>query len=292
VDIQVIEPVGFCPGVKRAFELALQAIRCQKGSVYLLGDLVHNRHAIEKLQENGVVLTENPEEIPRYATVITRSHGIEKGTLRTLEERNAVIIDTTCPRVRRARDLAQSLEKRGYALLILGNQNHPEIRSLLSFLESSATVLKTKEEWEGLDMSSWQEKKIAVLAQTTFPGVLFEAFLKWKRERWPQLEMEIFNTLCSETETRQKNLVQKIREGALTTVIVVGGRKSSNTASLFLLARGENIRTIWVEGPEDLSREMFLSREKIGVVSGASTPDWVVEQVVDRLRKWNTGEAI
>ncbi len=284
MNITTVEPVGFCPGVKRAFELALQVLRERKTPVYLLGDLVHNRHAVEKLKEEGIKFAENPEEIPPCSTVITRSHGVEKAILQRLKERNAVIIDTTCPRVRKARDLAQSLERSGYVLLILGNQNHPEIQSLLSFLERRAMVFKTEEEWSSFDFSPLQGKRIAVLAQTTFPRVLFEAFLRWKQERWPKLHMEIFNTLCSETETRQMNLTTKIRENQFTTVVVVGGQKSSNTASLVLLARAEKVRTLWIEGPEELQREMFHPEEKIGIVSGASTPDWVVEQVLSWLR--------
>lgn len=280
----VIEPAGFCPGVKRAFELALQTLKEKDKSVYLLGDLVHNRHAVVKLQEEGVQFAENPEEIPPGTTVITRSHGIEQDTIQKLQERRVAIVDTTCPRVKKVRDLAQELEEKGYILLILGNPEHPEIRSLLSFLKNRPLVFKTEEEWSCFDFSPFQGKKIAVLTQTTFPRTLFEAFLRWKNEKWPQVVMEVFHTLCAETETRQTNLTRKIKEEKLTTVIVVGGQKSSNTASLFLLARRENVRTVWVEGWEELTQEMFHPSEKIGIASGASTPDWIVKQVFDWLR--------
>ena len=280
----MIEPAGFCPGVKRAFELALQTLKEKEKSVYLLGDLVHNRHAVAKLQEEGVHLAEKIEEIPLHTTVITRSHGIERDTIQKLKERGATIVDTTCPRVKKVQDLAQDLEERGYMLLILGNSEHPEIRSLLSFLKNRPLVFKTEEEWNCFDFSPFREERIAVLAQTTFPRTLFETFLRWKNAKWPQILMDVFHTLCAETETRQSNLARKIKENKLTTVIVVGGRKSSNTASLFLLARRENVRAIWVEGPEELAQEVFRPSERIGIVSGASTPDWIVRQVLDWLR--------
>ncbi|MCX7667800.1 MAG: hypothetical protein N2Z84_02595, partial [Atribacterota bacterium] len=139
-------------------------------------------------------------------------------------------------------------------------------------------------EWSHFDFSPLWKKKIAVLAQTTFPRMLFEASLRWKDERWPQIAMEVFHTLCAETETRQNNLTRKIKEEKLTTVVVVGGQRSANTASLFILARRENVRTIWVEGPEELMREVFHPSEKVGIASGASTPDWIVKQVFDWLK--------
>lgn len=283
MKVTVIEPIGFCEGVRRAFQLALQTLKESKGEVYLLGELVHNRHAVERLQKEGARLLENPEDIPFSSLAITRSHGIEKGILERLRERDVIIVDTTCPRVRKLQNLAQNLEKKGYKIFILGNQQHPEIRSLLSFLENEVVIFQTEEEWENFDWFSCQEQSIAILEQTTFPRVLFESFCRWQKEKWPNLNVEIFHTLCSETETRQASLVKNVKKGNLTAVVVIGGYNSSNTLSLVLLARQEGIKTIWVEGPEDLTLEMFYPQENVGIVSGTSTPDWIVNQIIDKL---------
>ncbi|MGQ9473620.1 MAG: 4-hydroxy-3-methylbut-2-enyl diphosphate reductase [Candidatus Caldatribacteriaceae bacterium] len=283
MKITVIEPIGFCEGVRRAFQLALQTLKESKREAYLLGELVHNRHAVERLQKEGARLLENPEDIPFSSLVITRSHGIEKKMLEKLKERDVIIVDTTCPRVRKLQNLAQNLEKEGYKIFILGNRQHPEIQSLLSFLEKEVVIFQTKEEWESFDWSSYQKQNIAILEQTTFPKVLFESFCCWQKEKWPHLNVEIFHTLCSETETRQASLVKNVKDKELTTLLVIGGYNSSNTLSLVLLARQEGTRTIWVEGPEDLTLEMFNSQENVGVVSGASTPDWIVNQIIDKL---------
>ncbi len=284
MEIMAIQPVGFCPGVRRAFELCVQALREKERTVYLLGELVHNKEAVAFLEKRGVKMVTDLSEIPMGATVVTRSHGIEQSTMEKLRQKDAHIVDTTCPRVKRVRDLAQELEKRGYYLIFLGNRNHPEICSILSFLSRKAVILQEERDWQDFDFQSLSGQKIAVLAQTTLPQTTLASFLEWKNQKVPLLSIEIFDTLCAETEKRQKNLVKMIAENNLTTVIVVGGKHSSNTRSLILIAKQQGVRTLWIETPQELEKEYFAPSERIGVASGASTPNWIVDEVVSTLK--------
>jgi len=274
MEVWTANRVGFCPGVKRAFDLALRALSREK-PVYFLGELVHNSQAVKMLEEEGGIIVTDPEDIPPFSLVVTRSHGLEKRIKEFLESRQVKIIDTTCPRVKKVQILAQELEKKGYNLVILGSSKHPEVRALLSFISQKALVLEKKEEWGKLRNFSPQEK-LAVVEQTTFPREI--------KEEFTHLNLEVFDTLCAETEMRQRDLVESIKLHKVNKVVVVGGKNSSNTKALFLTARRLGIESIWVERAEELEEGYGDKEDRILVVSGTSTPHFSVEDVVKKLK--------
>lgn len=274
MEVWTANRVGFCPGVKRAFDLALRALSREK-PVYFLGELVHNSQAVKMLEEEGGIIVTDPEDIPPFSLVVTRSHGLEKRIKEFLESRQVKIIDTTCPRVKKVQILAQELEKKGYNLVILGSSKHPEVRALLSFISQKALVLEKKEEWGKLRNFSPQEK-LAVVEQTTFPREI--------KEEFTHLNLEVFDTLCAETEMRQRDLVESIKLHKVNKVVVVGGKNSSNTKALFLTARRLGIESIWVERVEELEEGYGDKEDRILVVSGTSTPHFSVEDVVKKLK--------
>ena len=282
MEIRVADRVGFCPGVRRAFDLALHALSREK-PVYFLGELVHNPQAIKMLEEGGGIMVTDHEDIPPFSLVVTRSHGLEKKTEEFLENHQVKIIDTTCPRVKRVQILAQELEKKGYRLVILGNPQHPEIRALLSFISQEAVVLDKKENWGRLKDLSPSEK-IAVIEQTTFPREMKEQFIREGKDLFPHLNLEIFDTLCAETEMRQKDLVENIQLYGVNKVVVVGGKNSSNTKALFLTAQNWGVESLWIEKAEELEEKHWDEEDRILVVSGTSTPQFSVEEIIEKLK--------
>lgn len=282
MEVWLANRIGFCPGVKRAFDLAFCALS-QKKPVYFLGELVHNSQAIKMVKDKGGVVVNSPEDIPPFSLAVTRSHGLEKKVKEFLENRHVEIIDTTCPRVKKAQILAQELEKKGYNLVILGSSEHPEIQALLSFLSQEALVLERREEWSKLG-GFLHRGKIGVVEQTTFPREIKEEFTKEIKNLIPDLNIEVFDTLCAETEMRQKDLVESIKRHKINRVIVVGGKNSSNTKALFLTAQKWGLESTWVEKAEELGDGYGGKQDRILVVSGTSTPHFLVEDVVEKLK--------
>ncbi|MGQ9622638.1 MAG: 4-hydroxy-3-methylbut-2-enyl diphosphate reductase [Candidatus Caldatribacteriaceae bacterium] len=276
VRVSVAPSVGFCKGVKRAFALAEKAIRENPGSTYLLGELIHNHEAMNILLSRGARVVEDPQEIPQGATVVTRSHGIKRDLWEELRMRGFQIVDTTCPRVKKLQILSQGLEKEGYRIFLLGKKEHPEIQALLSYLSGKAWVLSGAEEWSTAPFFNLSVP-CAVLAQTTFSIRAFMQFVEWVgTERLPHVH--IFRTLCGETEARQRELERAVAEGTQDLVVVVGGKHSANTRSLFEIAQ-KMVPTLWVENVEELKGLSLPTFEHAFVTSGTSTPDAVVLEV-------------
>ncbi|MDK2895941.1 MAG: 4-hydroxy-3-methylbut-2-en-yl diphosphate reductase [Candidatus Atribacteria bacterium] len=285
--------IGFCPGVQRAFNLTFETLN-QSGTspVYLLGELVHNRQAVEELQTRGARLIHAVSEIKGDSWVISRSHGLEKETLVALEEKGVRLVNTTCPRVKKVQLLAQKLNQDNFSLVILGNLFHPEIKALLSYIDGKALVLGGKEEeWErSLSHPAWKGRP-AIIEQTTFPIRSFLQFKNWLRNKGLEEKTKLFSTLCLETGNRQQELREKIQKEGIERVIVIGGKQSSNTRALFLVAKEEGIPTIWIEKADELDLSL-VNQGLVLVTSGTSTPNWIVEEVVKRLEKFSQGEKI
>jgi 4-hydroxy-3-methylbut-2-enyl diphosphate reductase len=262
--------------VKRAFALAEKAIQENPGSTYLLGELIHNHEAMNMLLSQGAQVVEDPREIPQGATVVTRSHGIKKDLWEELRARGLQIVDTTCPRVKKLQILSQGLEREGYGIFLLGKREHPEIQALLSYLSGKAWVLSGAEEWSAAPFFNLSAP-CAVLAQTTFSSRAFMQFVEWVGKKRLS-RVHIFRTLCGETEARQKELERAVEEGTQDLVVVVGGKHSANTRSLFEIAQ-RTVPTLWVENVEELKSLSLSTFEHAFVTSGTSTPDVVVFEV-------------
>ncbi len=231
---RVAPSLGFCKGVRRAFTLAERVLQ-EKGFVFLLGELVHNRDAMAMLVARGARIALRVEDIPRGATVVTRSHGIPRGIAEELLRKGAEVVDATCPKVKKVQILAQQLARRGYRIVLFGERSHPEVQALLSYLEEEVPVISREGEWEEVLLEDFP-RPVAVLAQTTFPSRVFQEFEKWVRDH-ALLGVHIVPTLCDETEMRQRQLEEALEENPEDVVIVVGGKHSANTRSLFLLAQ-------------------------------------------------------
>jgi len=285
MKILIAKHIGFCPGVKRAYNMALQAFDTNPQPVYLLGELVHNHQAVKMLVQRGAFLVDEVDNIPNKATVVTRSHGLERETRKKLLGKGVNIVDTTCPRVQKVQVLACELEKKGYTIIILGDSNHAEIKALVSELNTKPCVLgKDSLEWDKKLYMLPKSQPLAVIEQTTFPQQQYQDFCRLLEEKGLSERCQIYNTLCPETEYRQNELFSHLQTGKIDVVIILGGKHSSNTHGLYLIAKQNAPRTIWIEDPNEIRKSWFQSDQTILVVSGASTPDHAVKELVNKIQ--------
>lgn len=268
---------GFCFGVKRALDLALATVRERDGPVYCLGPLIHNPQVMERLAQEGVKEIARVEEAAPGGKLIIRCHGVGPSILAAAEERNLKVVDATCPFVGRAQRLAHQLAASGVLVVVVGDKNHPEVQGIVDWTGGRAVVVEGPEEARELPDAS----RMALLAQTTQPLANFQAVVDVLRQK--NEELQVFNTICHATEARQKAALELTRK--VDVMVVVGGAASANTQKLAALCRQAGVPTYQVETARDLSPSWFEGVKVAGLTAGASTPDWIIEEVEQRMKE-------
>ena len=273
MEILVAKSAGFCFGVKRAINEAEKTASEKASDIYTLGPIIHNPQVVERLEDSRVFVREVLDEIDK-GTIIIRSHGVKLQEYELARSKGLDIVDATCPFVKKAQDLVSRLSEEGYSVIVVGQKEHPEVKGIISYGPPGIRVVETPEELKGMA----REKKIGIVAQTTLPMKKLEAVVSFCVSR--ASEIKVFNTICNATSIRQEESASLARE--VDVMIVVGGRNSANTRRLAEICRSIQPRTHHVEVAEELEPAWFADTEKVGVTSGASTPDWIIEDVVRR----------
>ncbi|MEW6376243.1 MAG: 4-hydroxy-3-methylbut-2-enyl diphosphate reductase [Thermodesulfobacteriota bacterium] len=266
---------GFCFGVRRAMDMALEAAKRYPTNLYTLGPLIHNPQAVEFLERLGVEVKNRIEKIPR-GTVIFRSHGVSLRDLNKAKEKRLRIIDATCPIVKRAQFFAKFLHRHGYSLLLVGDAHHPEVEAIQSYINEGVHVVGSVEAVKRL--GPWD--KLGIIAQTTQSFNLFKEIVATSLER--AKEVRVFNTICHATTVRQKEAVEIAKK--VDCMIVVGGYNSGNTQRLAAICKDIQPHTHHIETARELNVRWFAGREKVGLTAGASTPSWVIKEVEEGIR--------
>ena len=275
MKVVLASTAGFCIGVRRALEMVLKAINENQPKIYTYGPLIHNPQVLELLRERGITILKPGEEIPAGLVVI-RAHGIPPQERRLLEQAGGRIIDATCPRVAKVQAIIRRWAGKGFATLIVGDADHPEVRGLLGYTEERGYVVSTSEDVAHLpDLD-----KLIVVAQTTQSESQFEARVREIVARFPQAQ--IFNTICDATASRQAEVQELSRQAEA--LVVVGGRNSGNTQRLVEISQGTGIPTYHVETEQELDLEEISRYQTVGVTAGASTPNWLIGNVVNTLK--------
>ncbi|MFQ9977081.1 bifunctional 4-hydroxy-3-methylbut-2-enyl diphosphate reductase/30S ribosomal protein S1 [Clostridium cadaveris] len=273
---------GFCFGVKRAVDEALEVKEQHPGiTVYTLGPLIHNSHAVNFLKDKNIepIELENIETLKPNDFIIIRSHGIPKDIYEYLKEKKLNIIDATCPFVTKIQKKAEEYYKRGYKIIIVGDGNHPEVIGINGWCNNSSIFYKNGEFSEELT------NKVCVLSQTTEKQENFEKAIEYVSKHCK--EFVAFNTICSATNERQTSATEL--SSKVDAMIVLGGKNSSNTTKLYEICLNNCISTIHVESAQDIP-ESFLNGEKfkkIGITAGASTPDWIIKEAINKMNNEN-----
>jgi small subunit ribosomal protein S1 len=277
MEIFLADKAGFCFGVKRAINTAFEAVG--KTRVYCLGPLIHNPQEVDRLRRAGVQTVEDFSILSSGDTLIIRSHGVPPRVVSQARGMGLTIIDLTCPFVGKAQRYAEALYKEGYQVVVVGEKKHPEVQSILGYAGENARVVESPGDVENLKFQG----RIGVVAQTTQSyGNFSEIVLTLLRI---SKELKVFNTICSSTKERQEAARVLARQVDL--MLVVGGRNSANTSRLADLCRKEGKPTYHIEVADEIRAEWLKGVDKIGVTAGASTPDWLVEGVIDKLKLIN-----
>lgn len=282
-----IEVVGdsFCPGVDRAIKLTEQTLSEEGGPVYSAGPLIHNPQVVAELAGRGLeALDEERSESTDLtgARVVVRSHGIDIATERRLEGCGAVLVDATCPTVKRAQQAARELVEQGHAVLVVGSPEHPEVRSIVGRAGAPVAVVE-----DAAGARRWLEEdgksagKVGVVCQTTISRELQDEVVDVLRAALP--EVEVRDTLCESVARRRREAVALA--GRVDLMLVVGGRTSSNTAKLAGTCSAAGVPTHHIEDPSEIDTQWLDGVESVGIAGGSSTPGWLIEDTVRHLRE-------
>jgi small subunit ribosomal protein S1 len=273
LKVSVAPGSGFCFGVKRAIRLAEKALHESEGPFYTLGELIHNPQVVAELEKKGLEVAEDISDVHR-GTLVIRCHGASEQVIESARERKLEVVDATCPFVRKAQELASLLSDAGYKVAVVGDIGHPEVDAIAAGL-SDATVVGTEAQAKRMRKA----ERMGVVAQTTQSvetlGKIVGVLLGKAQE------LRVYNTICETTFHRQAETLKLA--GEVDVMVVVGGKNSANTARLHDISRGRVKRTHWVESASDLKREWFKGAAHVGVTGGASTPDWLIREVADRI---------
>jgi 4-hydroxy-3-methylbut-2-enyl diphosphate reductase len=271
MKIIVAKTAGFCMGVRRAVEMALDAPGQHRCPIFTHGPLIHNPQVLDLLAEKGVHIIQNIPEAGE-GTVLIRAHGVPPAVKKGLKKAGFVVIDATCPRVIKVQAIIKKHTRQGYATIIIGDRDHPEVVGLMGFAADKGYVAGSIEELESLP----DFDKAILVAQTTLNTRLFEAVNNWAHARHPHYKC--FHTICDSTAQRQTE-VQEMA-AMVDALIVVGGKNSGNTQRLAEIAGQSGIATFHIETESDLDAKALTFAETIGITAGASTPNWVINRVV------------
>lgn len=288
-EILIARSAGFCFGVKRAISIADETTRRNGkaggdgGSIRSLGPIIHNPQVVSDLEGKGLRVAGSVDDIPGGKVVI-RSHGITRPEHDALIGKGVTIIDATCPFVNKAQEHARALSREGYAVIVVGDPNHPEVKSIISYIEPGVPVITSL----GDLRKARGIRKAGIVAQTTqsFDNLL--EFVTAALKRFP--EVRVFNTICNATVLRQRESTAIAGKAEL--MIVLGGYNSANTRRLAEICREANPNTVHIETAREIPPERIAAVSRVGVTAGASTPQWIIEELVEMVRAAWAGQSI
>lgn len=272
MKIELAESYGFCFGVKRAIKIAEEN---KNASTY--GPLIHNANEIDRLKNDfNVALSENIDTFKAGDTAVIRTHGIPKQELSLLKSREVKVVDATCPYVTKPQQICEEMSAQGYDIVIFGDEEHPEIKGVKSYADDHVFVVNGADEVDHLHL----REKVAVVAQTTRKIEEYQDIVC--RLMATHKEVRVFNTICNATFDNQ-DAVRKLSKEA-DVMIVIGGKNSSNTKQLHSIAKDNCADSYHIESQKDLCDEWFNGKTFCGISAGASTPDWIILEVIEKIK--------
>ena len=274
MEIILAKNAGFCFGVKRATQMAFEAA-AEHEQICSLGPLIHSPQVVKELTEQGIKVVDNVEDIPS-GSVIIRSHGVTAEEMSKVQESNLSVVDATCPFVKKTQEYAVRLSEDGYTVVIVGEMEHPEVQGIVSY-SGKAVVHVVADAEQAAALPRMQ--KVGLVAQTTqlyenLRDIMDVCLAKSQ-------ELRVFNTICDATSVRQNEAREIAREVDL--MFVIGGHASANTSRLARICREIQPHSWHIETAGEIEPDWFLGVDKVGVTAGASTPSWLIDEVVGRI---------
>ena len=273
MDIRRAKTQGFCFGVAITVKKAEEAVAQPGANVTTLGHVVHNPQMVAKLENAGLKNAHSIDDV-EAGTLFVRAHGLPTDVYDKAKAKGLTIVDATCPMVTKIHVQAEKLRADGYKIIVVGDPAHPEVKGTLSHVPG-AWCISTTAEIDALPRGS----KVGVVVQSTWSGTGFTDIVKKLSEKY--YEVRAVNTICTDTHNRQSEAQQLSKD--VEVMVVVGGKTSANTKHLADLSAANGARAYHVEGPDELQSQWFAGVRVAGLMSGASTPGWLVDQVADRM---------
>jgi (E)-4-hydroxy-3-methyl-but-2-enyl pyrophosphate reductase len=276
MQVLLADEYGFCFGVERAVDMVEDALS-EGVQIRSLGALIHNSQEMQRLEAKGVTTINSPTEADTDATAVIRAHGVTPQVQRELEENAAHVIDATCPFVTRVQHLAERAAAEGRDVVVAGNPDHPEMIGVVGYAPQNTYVVRDASEVATLPSLH----RPLVVSQTTIKLQTFREVADAVRAK-SDTEPQVINTICSATRDRQD--AARALAGQVDAFYVIGGRHSSNSVKLLAVCKEQCERSFLIETADEINPEDFAGINRVGVTAGASTPNWLIEQVVERLR--------
>ncbi len=275
MEVIVAKSAGFCFGVKRAVEQVYKQIEEGVKPIYTYGPIIHNEEVVRELEEKGVSIIEEEDiDSIHEGTVIIRSHGVSEQVYKKLSERNLHVIDATCPFVKKIHRIVSEHSSKGFDVVIIGNDGHPEVEGIKGWCSTKVTVIGTEEAAETFQHDP--KVPLCIVSQTTFNYKKFDKLVEII-SKMSYDKVDILNTICSATEERQTE--SRDIAGRVDCMIVIGGSHSSNTRKLFEICKKECANTYYIQTLKDLDVRLLPSMGCVGITAGASTPNNLIEEV-------------
>ncbi|MDH4330167.1 MAG: 4-hydroxy-3-methylbut-2-enyl diphosphate reductase [Candidatus Moranbacteria bacterium] len=290
MKVTLSEYAGFCDGVKRAYDIVEKISKDSdvKKPVVVLGSLVHNTDVVNRIKKIGIGKIDFDGDIEKIkkeiddniGTLVVTAHGIGPEIFDIAKEKGIDVVDTTCPKVIKVQRLAQVFLKRGYQIVIIGEKKHKEVQGIHGWSNKKAFIVEGKDEVDELKLD--ENEKIVVISQTTQNKDWVDEIAAAICKKYPKAKM--YNTVCDTTKNRQSEVVDIARNNDV--VFVIGSPESSNSNRLYEIAKAENPNTHFVERINDINESWIEGKNSAGVTAGASSPNWVINEIVEYLKKY------
>lgn len=277
LEILTSPHAGYCFGVKRAMRLIEQGLACFGAPIFTLGDVIHNPQEVKRLEALGVRPVASLDDVEEGGTLVLRAHGVHPELIREAERRGIRILDATCPFVRRSQRFVKQFGEESCPVIIIGDSEHPEVQGIAGHAGAGVIILKDAAEAAALGPL----ERAGVVIQTTFAREEAEKIIEVLAARVGDLRVQ--DTICQATEARREAALALARRVDL--MLVVGGKNSSNTKRLFQLCVDAQVPARFIESADEIEPDWFASVRRIGLTTGTSTPDWLIDAVLKRLEE-------
>ena len=288
MDVLLAQPRGFCAGVTRAIEIVERALELHAAPVYVLHEIVHNRHVVEDLKAKGAVFVESLDAVPRGAIAVFSAHGVSEDVEQEAARRGLRVIDATCPLVTKVHRQARRYSQRDMEVILIGHPGHPEVEGTRGRIPGRVHVLCTVAEVERLAVSD--PDKLAYVTQTTLSLDDTREVIDALERRFPRIQGPDLDDICYATQNRQ-NAVRAI-VGQVDVLLVVGAQNSSNSNRLRELGEQSGLRAFLIQSAEDLEPSWFSAGGRVGITAGASAPERLVQEVIDGLSAFGVADVV
>lgn len=278
--IYLASPRGFCAGVDRAIDIVELTLKAFGPPVYVRHAIVHNRWVVDRLKKKGAVFVEDVKEIPIGAVTVFSAHGVSPQVREEAKKRNLRVIDATCPLVTKVHMEARRFAKEGYTILLIGHRGHVEVEGTMGEAPDKIILIETVEDAEKVKVPD--TKKVAVITQTTLSVDDTREIIETLRKRFPEMKTPKADDICYATQNRQDAVKELVKICDL--VLVIGSKQSSNSNRLREVAERNGVTSYLVSDETEIDPTWFKDVKAVGITSGASTPEFLVERVINKLK--------